>query len=89
MLFFPPLPVSNPGGGFGRNGAEEHRGVLPAVEGDWLRGQRGQLLVLRTADRSQHSLPLSLSHSFALCVSASPKAKTTQKKDGSKERVKA
>lgn len=35
------LPGGDPGGGLGGNGAEEHRGVLPAVEGDWLRGQTG------------------------------------------------
>lgn len=41
LFFFSPLPVGDPGSGLGGHGAEEHRGVLPAVEGDWLRGQTG------------------------------------------------
>lgn len=44
------------------------------------RSKGEQLSALRTADRSQHLLPLSFSHSFALCVSASPKAKKQLKR---------
>ncbi|KAA8591840.1 hypothetical protein FQN60_017214 [Etheostoma spectabile] len=35
----------DPGGGIGGHGAEEHLGLLPAVEGDWLRGQTGAAAV--------------------------------------------
>lgn len=88
--FFALLTVGDPGCRLGRHGAEEHRGVLPAVEGDRLRGRGGGSCRCCEQLIDHNTRSLSLSHSFALCVSASPKAKkTTQTKAESMERVKA
>ena len=79
-------PGGGPGSESGGHGAEEHGGVLPAVEGDWLRGPSGA--GFGAVDRrSIQTLAPSLYHSLSLplfcsvCISVS-EVKTTQRKGG-------
>ena len=64
-------PGGGPGGEHSGHGAEEHVGVLPAVEGDWLRGPSGAgfgAVDCRSIQMLAPSLSLSLSPTLLLCV---------------------
>lgn len=90
FLFFSHLPVGDPGSGLGGHGAEEHRGVLPAVEGDWLRGQTGGSCRRCEQLMDHNTRSPSLSPTLLLYVYLRlQRQKPTQKKAESKERVKA
>lgn len=82
FIFVPRLspPGGDPGGWLSRHGAEEHRGVLPSVEGDWLRGQKGSSCRRCEQLIDHNTCSLSLSPTLLLCVSASPKAKKQLKR---------
>ena len=74
------LPGGGAGGELGGHGAEEHRGVLPAVEGDRLRGHGGgSCRCCEQLNRSQHSLPLSLPLFCSVCICVSKRKKKTTK----------
>lgn len=70
FIFMPCLspPGGDPGGWLSGYGAEEHRGVLPSVEGDWLRGQKGGSCRRCEQLIDHNTRSLSLSPTLLLCV---------------------
>lgn len=74
------VTVGHPGSGDSRHGAEEHCGVLPSVEGDWLRASRGR--GRHGGQLITHSLPLSLPLCCSVCICVSKENQLSERKKG-------